>query len=118
MMEILYVSAGGFIGAISRFILTRIIQQKRIFPLGTLTVNLIGAFLLGLILGMQVEGHLYHLFGVGFMGAFTTFSTFNLELEQLRQKKRTVYFYSYLLVSYIFGIGLAIIGMIIGRNIQ
>lgn len=116
MMEVVYVSVGGFIGAICRFVLTKKIQQERIFPLGTFTVNMIGAFLLGLMMGMKVGGQLYSFLGVGFMGAFTTFSTFKLESEQLRQKKRNVYFYSYLIFSYVFGIGLAYLGMLIGRE--
>jgi CrcB protein len=116
MMDILFVSVGGFIGAICRFAVSKKIQQKRIFPLGTFSVNMIGAFLLGVMLGLRTGGHLYSFLGVGFMGAFTTFSTFKLESEQLRQRKRTVYFYSYLLCSYILGIGLAFLGMIIGRK--
>src|SRR5918912_588361 len=106
MIEGFYVAAGGFLGAICRFFLSRSLQKKRIFPIGTLTVNLIGAFLLGLLAGLHVNGHGYSLLGIGFMGAFTTFSTFMLEAEQLRKNKRLSYFYTYLAVSYIFGISL------------
>lgn len=116
MIEVFYVAAGGFFGAICRFILTRSLQKKRVFPIGTLAVNLAGAFLLGLLVGAHVKGHGYSLLGIGFMGAFTTFSTFNLEAVQLRKNKRFGYYYAYLAISYIVGIGLAYIGMVMGKN--
>ena len=117
MIEVFYVAAGGFFGAICRFILSRSLQKKRIFPIGTLVVNLIGAFLLGLVAGMHVKGHGYSLLGIGFLGAFTTFSTFKLESEQLRKKKKNSYFYTYLAISYTFGVGLAYVGIVIGKSI-
>jgi CrcB protein len=82
MIELLSVAVGGFFGAICRFGLSRSLQKKRIFPIGTLAVNLTGAFLLGLLAGIQLKGNGYLLLGIGFMGAFTTFSTFKLESEQ------------------------------------
>lgn len=115
MINILCISVGGFLGAICRFIVTRKIQKNKIFPFGTLTVNLLGAFLLGMFFGLQIKGNLYAFFGVGFMGAFTTFSTFKLESDQLRRTNRKIYFYSNLVISYTFGIGLAFCGMKLGE---
>lgn len=115
-MIVLLVSIGGFLGAVCRYVLTRKIQHNKIFPFGTLVVNLLGAFLLGLVVGMQIKGFLYAFIGIGFMGAFTTFSTLKLESEQLRKKKMNVYFYTYLPLSYILGIGLAFVGIIIGKS--
>lgn len=117
MMEALFVAIGGFLGAISRYALSKNIQNrnKTDFPFGTLIVNLIGAFLLGLLIGMQVSGHLYSLFGIGFMGAFTTFSTFKLEANQLKSSKKHKHFFSYLTCSYVFGIILTFCGILIGK---
>ncbi|MFJ7725743.1 fluoride efflux transporter FluC [Neobacillus sp. NPDC097160] len=119
MNEILLVSAGGFLGAISRFVASKQIQtwNKTSFPAGTLAVNLIGSFLLGLLVGMQVKGELYALFGIGYMGAFTTFSTMMLESEQLIHTKKNKLFYSYMIISYIIGIALAFCGLIIGKMV-
>jgi CrcB protein len=119
MNEIIFVSIGGFFGAISRFALSNRIQnrKKTSFPAGTLTVNLIGAFLLGLLIGMQMKGYHYPLLGIGFMGAFTTFSTLMLESEQLRKAGKSKTFYSYLVSSYTIGVFLAYCGLMIGRRI-
>lgn len=119
MIEVIFVSIGGFFGAISRFVLSQRIQNKNTtgFPFGTLTVNLLGAFLLGLLFSVSSTGPIYFLFGVGFMGAFTTFSTFKLEAEQLRMARKRKFFYSYLILSYIIGILLAYLGLIIGKLI-
>lgn len=52
-------------------------------PLGTLAVNLLGSFLLGLLLGLGVSQRWYLLLGVGFCGAFTTFSTFAAQTDAI-----------------------------------
>ncbi|MBI0575944.1 fluoride efflux transporter CrcB [Neobacillus cucumis] len=119
MTEVLFVSLGGFFGAIGRFIISKSFQKHNQsgFPIGTLTVNLTGAFLLGLIVGIPVKGHLYNLLGVGFMGAFTTFSTFKLELSGLKKGKKNKLFFRYLVISYLAGIILAFLGILIGKKI-
>jgi fluoride exporter len=114
MSEMIFVSIGGFFGAMSRFAISRI-QTKSGFPFATLTVNLIGAFLLGLLLGLDVQGSLYSLVGIGFMGAFTTFSTLMLEAVNLKKAEKKKMYYSYLLSSYAIGIILAVCGLIVGR---
>ncbi|MFZ7944378.1 MULTISPECIES: fluoride efflux transporter FluC [Bacillaceae] len=120
MSDILLVSAGGFIGAISRFAVSQQVQKryKTGFPVGTLTVNFIGSFLLGLLIGMQIKGGIYSLFGIGFMGAFTTFSTMMLEAEQLKSAKKNKLFNSYIIYSYLIGIVLAFCGIMIGKMIK
>jgi fluoride exporter len=115
MMDISFVAMGGFLGAICRFTISKKVKNKNGFPIATLFVNLLGAFLLGVLFGIQPQSHVYALFGVGFMGAFTTFSTFKLETEQLRKTKRMNFFYGNLGLSYMLGITLAYIGLIIGE---
>ena len=119
MSEILLVSADGFLGAISRFAVSTQVQKRNrtSFPAGTLIVNLVGAFLLGLLIGLQIKGELYSLFGIGFMGAFTTFSTLMLESEQLKNTGKNLLFYSYIISSYLLGIGLALCGLLIGKMV-
>jgi fluoride exporter len=117
MSEIILVSVGGFLGAISRFALSKKIQNQNEneFPSGTLTVNLIGAFLLGMLIGTELQGSLYTLLGIGFMGAFTTFSTLMLEAVNLKKAEKKKLYYSYLISSYAIGIILAVCGLIVGR---
>lgn len=71
--------------------------------------------MLGILVGKGLEGLLYYLFGIGFMGAFTTFSTFQLEAYQLKEKGNHKLSYIYLILSYGGGIVLAYLGLLIDR---
>jgi fluoride exporter len=79
------VALGGALGAVSRFALSGWIQRMmgERFPWGTLGVNLVGCFLLGFLVGRweraTAPASWRLLWGVGFLGAFTTYSTFALE---------------------------------------
>lgn len=114
--SIALVAIGGFFGAMSRFGMNSLIKSKYplTFPLATLFVNLVGSFLLGLIFGAHLENTWRLLLGTGFMGAFTTFSTFKLENIQLHAKGNWKVMILYLGISYTFGILLAFIGMKLG----
>jgi fluoride exporter len=90
-MSFLYVALGGALGAVCRYLLGTTIQglmKASNFPVGTITVNLIGCFLIGLIMGLiefrsmfGSDGRLFIVVGV--LGGFTTFSTFGYETLQL-----------------------------------
>lgn len=118
MVSIFYVAIGGFFGAITRFSLSNWIKSKTTsaFPFATLTVNLVGSFLLGLIIGSNLGNSLVLLLGTGFMGAFTTFSTFKLENVILYSQKDWKTLILYLLISYVFGILFAFAGIKLGTN--
>jgi len=87
----LIVGAGGFLGANARFLMAKwadtLVAGR--FPLGTFVVNISGTFLLGLLGGVLAARLVPHgdqwrlALGVGFLGAFTTFSTFELETNAL-----------------------------------
>jgi fluoride exporter len=114
--HILMVGIGGFFGAISRFWISQAIN-KRIrpkIPVATLLINLLGSLLLGIMVGLGLNGNLFMLLGTGFMGAFTTFSTFKLEGIQLHIERRKREFFLYNLFSYGGGILLAFIGLQLG----
>lgn len=116
LIHILMVGIGGFFGAISRFWATQAIN-KRIrshIPVATLFINLLGSLLLGIMVGLGLNGNLFMLLGTGFMGAFTTFSTFKLEGIQLHIERRKKEFFLYNFFSYGGGILLAFIGLQLG----
>jgi CrcB protein len=91
LMPYLLVGVGGFIGANARFVVARIVGAmfETRFPLGTFVINVTGSFLLG-ILGtivaqkvMPSSESMRLALGVGFLGAYTTFSTFEFETHAL-----------------------------------
>ena len=75
----------GGVGAVARYQLDAGISSARTgeFPLGTLTINVGGAFVLGLLTGASVTGTWLVVVGTGFLGSFTTFSTWMFEAERL-----------------------------------
>jgi len=91
LMPYLLVGVGGFIGANTRFVVARLVGGlfETKFPLGTFVINVSGSFLLG-VLGTLVAQKVMPnsesmrlALGVGFLGAYTTFSTFEFETHAL-----------------------------------
>lgn len=116
MMEALLVATGGFFGAITRFAISNWFKKrnKTSFPIATFFINITGAFLLGYIIGNGVTTSWQLLLGTGFMGAFTTFSTFKLESVQLFNGKNFGILFLYLSATYTIGILFAFLGMKLG----
>jgi len=79
------VAVGGAVGAVARHLLGSAIDRER-FPLGTLTVNVLGSFLLGLLVFWPVGGDALLLAGTGACGAFTTFSSFSVSTVRLWER--------------------------------
>nr|VFK18240.1 MAG: CrcB protein [Candidatus Kentron sp. LFY] len=118
--NLLIIGIGGFAGAISRYVIFMIDRQfyhQYHFPLGTLFVNLIGSFLIGIALGMSVKYNIlsrgsfgHYLFVTGFLGAFTTFSTFSQDNFSLLMDKQYWFFIANVLFNVILGITLTMLG--------
>lgn len=117
VIQFLLVGIGGFAGAISRFTISKLLNKEQTLPIGTITVNLLGSFLLGIIVGSKSNDIIALLFGTGFLGAFTTFSTLKLESVQLYLNKLKWNFLFYILITYAGGISLACLGYFIGTLI-
>jgi CrcB protein len=83
-MTVLLVAAGAAVGAPLRYLVDRYVQRRwdPVLPWGTWTVNTLGSLLLGL-LAVTAGRNLMLLAGVGFCGAFTTYSTFGHQLVRL-----------------------------------
>lgn len=115
-MTVLAIASGGFIGAVLRFAIGNFIKSrlKSRFPWATLMVNISGAFLLGVLLGAGVEGTSYAFFGIGFLGAFTTYSTFMVEALSLRKTGYKRESLIYLAISYLGGLLAAFLGLVLG----
>lgn len=116
IVNLLLVGLGGGAGAVTRFAMNQFIQNRSSlqWPLATLLINISGSFLLGLFIGSSINELVLLLIGTGFLGAYTTFSTLNLEAIQLKLAQRKKEFYLYLLLSYCGGILFAGIGLWIG----
>jgi CrcB protein len=102
----LLVAIGGAVGSLLRYGCSRLLNTA-LFPYGTLTVNVIGSFLIGLMWALFTneadEGKRLLLIS-GFCGGFTTFSAFSLEGLQLLQQSKFTSFFLYTFATIILGI--------------
>lgn len=122
MKTILLVGFGGAIGSILRYLMSKSIQSlfTIIYPLGTFTVNLIGCFAIGLIIGLaektnSISDDWRMFLAVGVCGGFTTFSSFANENVSLLRNGLFLQFALYSASSLFFGILLAYWGFRIAR---
>jgi CrcB protein len=110
MKLILAIGAGSFIGGIFRYLLSILVQTKTTtnFPLGTLTVNIIGCFFIGIVFGIFDKGQMSHewklFLATGIIGGFTTFSAFSMETFSLFREGHTGYALLYILASVLLGL--------------
>lgn len=117
MELILLVALGGAIGAVLRYLLGMGIATAlpHPFPIGTLTINVLGSFLIGMLFFLFNDSawqEMYRAFVVvGVLGGFTTFSAFSLETLGLLNTGRYAAALIYVLLSVGLGLGAAILGM-------
>jgi len=89
MQQLVFIAIGGSAGAVSRYLVSKGMNMlfSGIFPYGTFAVNIIGAFLIGFLFSifnnLVIPVHYKSMITVGFLGAFTTFSTYSLESVNL-----------------------------------
>ncbi|MEK4249998.1 fluoride efflux transporter CrcB [Paenibacillus sp. FSL W7-1287] len=109
----------GSLGACLRFYISQLTIWNHVksFPYATLVINVTGSALLGILWSLYEHQLISELawqwIGVGFFGAFTTFSTFSYELVQLIERKRWTAAAAYMLVTVILGTAIAAIGIAI-----
>ncbi len=123
MQAILIVGAGSFIGGILRYLISRWIQLKLLstYPFGTFTVNIIGCFIIGLVMGLSerfnVSSEWRLLLVTGFCGGFTTFSAFSIETLALLRDAQYLPAFLYIAGSVIIGLLAAFFGYFLHRII-
>jgi CrcB protein len=106
----------GGIGAIARFLLDATVSGRagRRFPWGTLAVNLMASFALGLLVGLAVHGDALRLAGTGLVGAYSTFSTWALESHRLGEEGQLRLGILNFVVSLVLGISAVWLGEQVG----
>ncbi len=109
-MNIIFIALGGAIGALLRYYVAVLITKNVIgsFPWPTLTVNLIGSLIIGVMWGIAEQSNLSvyikSFIFVGLLGAFTTFSTFSLDIFNLIRKNEMETAVMYAMISVVLGI--------------
>jgi len=123
MLILVLVGAGGFAGAVMRYLVSGWAQNlsgSNGFPWGTLAVNLIGCLAIGLLMGITESRHWFGpesraLVFIGILGGFTTFSTFSYETFSLLKGGEVLAAGANIMLQVVPGIGGAGLGYIIGR---
>ncbi|MDF2892377.1 MAG: CrcB-related protein [Clostridia bacterium] len=115
-MSFIIVGIGGMLGSVARYSAGQLVGRYHhsAFPWATFLVNIVGALLLGAVNALNFNNGLYLLLGEGFLGAFTTFSTFMYEGVSLIKSNQYLNVAIYIVITLILGIagfGLGYIGM-------
>ena len=119
--KLIFIVIGGIAGAISRFYLSNFVNLHQFFGLkiGTIAVNLIGSFAIGIVWGLienrSFDPRLKLLITTGFLGCFTTFSTFSLETLQYFNAGEIGKAFANVAISTICGIALVFLGYFIAK---
>jgi len=123
MKYALLVFIGGGFGSVLRYLIGNLFHNLLCaFPIGTMTVNIFGSLLIGILFGLGLKnGGLSEtqslLLVTGFCGGFTTFSAFAMENQMFLKSGDYVQFISYTLGSLILGIAAVVLGLIISKNL-
>ncbi len=125
MRELILIFVGGGLGSVTRFSLGKWISSLHThhFPYGTLGVNIIACFVLGLLIGMAdhkqiISAHSRVFWTVGFCGGFSTFSTFSSETVALLQTGFHLSGVLYIITSLVACLAVTFAGLYLGENIS
>ena len=119
-VETIIVGLVGSLGAGTRYLFGRLIagRMNSQFPLGTLLINVTGAFFIGLVFALTSQKFLtpvlQTMLATGFLGGYTTFSTLCWEGTQLMRKGNTAQSFCYFATTFVLGLSAALLGIALG----
>lgn len=128
-LSYLFVAIGGALGAMARFGLNVLLQRDVAFPWGTLSANLFGCLVMGVLAQFVASSAWFNdagivpdqyrlLLAVGFCGSFTTLSALVLELHTMMQRNEILNSFAYLMTTMIGGFALFYVGIVVTRALQ
>ncbi len=123
--EMLWVGAGGCVGSVLRVLMSRLVQRfapAGVFPAGTLVVNIVGCFAIGLamewmLLRPVATANTRAFLFLGLLGGFTTFSTFGYESVALARDAQLLHAAGNVLLHVVVGLGAVVAGAALARAI-
>ena len=122
MMNLLLIAIGGAVGSLARFgtaVLFATPAERSQFPWGTLAANLIGCLLVGYVNGLLIDKllrpEMRYLLTIGFLGGYTTFSTFGYETAGYLRDGHYARAAAYLILSNVAGVALVLAGLALAR---
>ena len=124
VFKIISVALGGAVGSVARYLIniSPLAGVFEKFPFPTFLINIIGSFLIGFFMivfadKFVVSENIRLMVIIGFLGAFTTFSTFEMEIFGLMREKQLVTAFLYLALSILIGFAGVLAGVAVGRRV-
>jgi CrcB protein len=121
---ITYVAVGSVIGGVGRFLLQQFVQRRveSTFPYGTLVVNLLGCFVIGVVVGLADKGNLMSpqtriFWATGICGGFTTFSSFINENHSMLLDGELLSTFAYITISIVAGLTATALGLFLIKSL-
>ncbi|MBL4746879.1 MAG: fluoride efflux transporter CrcB [Flavobacteriaceae bacterium] len=123
MKHFLLIFIGGGFGSMARYAVGKWLNTDNSIPYGTMLANVLGCFIIGLVMGYILKSNSSHqnlalLIGTGFCGGFTTFSTFALENQTLLKNGDFLHFFYYAFGSILLGFFAVFLGIFLTRFID
>jgi len=124
-----FVAIGGALGAMARFALNVVLQRDIAFPWGTLSANIIGCLVMGIIAQLVASAAWFNaagivpdqyrlLFAIGFCGSFTTLSALVMEMHTMLQRNEILNSFAYLMATMLGGFACFYIGFVLTRALR